>query len=67
MTAEPLEVIRFTKSIDGRAVECRLERFDDGVLVSGEEIGDWIFEFTAEAYARALAAVAKEGYTRVTD
>jgi hypothetical protein len=66
MNTEPTEVIKFEKIVDGRTVECSLERCEDGsVGVFGDEIGTWIFEFTADAFDRAIARVAREGYSRV--
>lgn len=68
MNYEPVEVIRFQKTVEGRTIECTLERCDDGsVGVFGEELGTWIFEFTDEAFERAIERVEQEGYARVQE
>lgn len=67
MNLEPVEVIHFKKIIDSHIVStCCLERCEDGsVGVFGKELGTLIFEFTADAFERAIAYVEKEGYVRV--
>lgn len=63
MNSEPIEVLHFEKTVDGRIARCDVERFEDGsVGVFGDEIDTWIFEFTSDALQRAIKQVESEGY-----
>lgn len=59
--------IQFVKIVGGVAIRCEVcQTSDGGVLVSGDEIDTWIFEFCENALERAVQKVEEEGYVRAT-
>jgi len=58
--------IQFQKVVNGNLVRCEVRQTIDGsVLVTGDQIDTWIFEFCENALERAIKKVEEEDYVRV--
>lgn len=69
MNPEPIEVIRFQKTVDGTVEECNIEQFEDGsvgVFPKDKDADILMFEFTDDALKRAIEEVTEQGYVQVS-
>lgn len=64
MDPQPQEVIHYEKQAEGGVVRCRIEVFDDGAYIDGDEI-EMIFELRPDSVAKAIAHVESLGYVRL--
>jgi hypothetical protein len=63
MEIVPEQVINYEKQDKGRLLQCRVEVFEDGAYVVGDEF-EMIFEFSPDSVAKAIAHVESLGYVR---
>ena len=60
---KPIRVIRFERRAIGMPSSCRIEVFEDGVYIDGEDV-EAIIEFCPDAIERAVKYVEARGYVR---